>query len=871
METIKKFQDLLKKLFQFETSDLDFGIYRILNYKRDQIKKFIQEDLVNKVESAFAKHKDERLTNINIRFEEAKEKIIQSLGKEAFTPTSGLKEQFKDTPLGRDYLAIKAQKDEARTIDEIKLQVFNDLYSFFSRFYEEGDFVPQYRYSIKGHKYAIPYNGEEVKLYWANNEQYYTKTGPFFRDNTFKINDYKVIFRIASAREELGSKKATKERFFILDDEMPIENVIASEGEAISKNNDLIIRFQYRELTDKEVKHYEVEGGSNTSKQEKINQKTYDEVLKKVKDIELRASLGKEYKPVLRKSEGTEKPILLYQISRFTAKNTKDYFIHKNLKKFLSEQLDYFIKAEVLSIETLEKERFLDKHITRAKVVREIGEDIIDFLSQIEDFQKRLWEKKKFVLKTEYVITTDRIFSLCHSDPEPFTSVIPSDSEESQSIVQGKLREVDESLEYFYDEIWNNKEQKKEWKELGFEIATPEFIQSSSEGARNDKKGKSLRGAKATKQSLKKLHLPIDTKYFSQGFKEKLIEKLTVGHPDYHNEGSLDDLLDGLLIKSENYQALNLLLKKYNEKIQCVYIDPPYNTGSDEFMYKDRYLHSSWISMMYDRLSLAKIFLSSNIGTIWINMDDNEIHHVYLMLNNIFGKDAFIGNIAWKKTTGDNKPIFAFTHDNIITYGKDANCSPRRAKLTKQERKAYSNPDNDPRGNWAPGDYRSKWTKTERPNLYYPIIHPKTKEEIFPDTFTNSPRVWVCSIEQHEKNLEEDLVWWGINGESKEPKKKRFLKDRTGINIRSVWEDAGTNDEASLLLRELFGQEKIYSTPKPTSLIEKIMRYSVLDGDSIFDFFAGSGTTAHAVMKLNKEEEGKRKYILVEMANYFDT
>jgi len=168
MNTIQKFQDLLKRLFQFETSDLDFGIYRILNYKRKQIEKFIQEDLKNKVESAFAKHKDERLTNINQRFEDAKQKVIQGLGIQAFTLTGELKEEFKDTPLGRDFLSIKAQKDEAETIDEIKLQVFNDLYNFFSRYYEEGDFVPQYRYSIKGHKYAIPYNGEEVKLYWAN-------------------------------------------------------------------------------------------------------------------------------------------------------------------------------------------------------------------------------------------------------------------------------------------------------------------------------------------------------------------------------------------------------------------------------------------------------------------------------------------------------------------------------------------------------------------------------------------------------------------------------------------------------------------------------------------------------------------------------
>ncbi|MGQ9509857.1 MAG: site-specific DNA-methyltransferase, partial [Thermodesulfobacteriota bacterium] len=181
MNTIQKFQDLLKKLFQFETSDLDFGIYRILNYKQDQIRKFIEEDLVNKVESAFGKYKSERLININQRLNEAKEKIVQSLGKEAITSTGELKEQFRDTRLGRDYLSIKAQKDEAETIDEIKLQVFNDLYNFFSRFYEEGDFIPQYRYSIKGHKYAIPYNGEEVKLYWANSEQYYTKTGLLFR------------------------------------------------------------------------------------------------------------------------------------------------------------------------------------------------------------------------------------------------------------------------------------------------------------------------------------------------------------------------------------------------------------------------------------------------------------------------------------------------------------------------------------------------------------------------------------------------------------------------------------------------------------------------------------------------------------------
>ena len=153
MEPIQKFQDLLKKLFQFEASDLDFGIYRILNYKRDKIEEFINEDLRNKVESAFAKHKEKILTNINEKYEEIKEKVVQSLGQNAFTPTGDLKEEFKNTPIGREFFSVKEQKEEAEKIDEIKLQVFNDLYNFFSRYYEEGDFVPQY------HSYRRSFSG----------------------------------------------------------------------------------------------------------------------------------------------------------------------------------------------------------------------------------------------------------------------------------------------------------------------------------------------------------------------------------------------------------------------------------------------------------------------------------------------------------------------------------------------------------------------------------------------------------------------------------------------------------------------------------------------------------------------------------------
>jgi len=820
MESIQKFQDLLKRLFQFEASDLDFGIYRILNYKRERLKKFIQEDLKNKIESAFAKHKGERLTKINQRFEEVKQKVIQGLGTQVFTPAGELKEEFKHTPLGRDYLSIKAQKDEAETIDEIKLQVFNDLYNFFSRFYEEGDFVPQYRYSIKGHKYAIPYNGEEVKLYWANNEQYYTKAGLLFRDYTFRVNDYQVIFRIVSARQELGSKRATKQRFFILDDENPVEE--RTEDKA------LIIRFQYRELTEEEVIIYGVEGGSNIAKQEKINQKTCHYILGRIENITMKALLNKEYK--------NEKPLLLYQVSRFTAKNTKDYFIHKNLKKFLSEQLDYFVKAEVLDIETLEKERFLDKHITRAKVVREIGEDIIDFLSQIEDFQKRLWEKKKFVLKTEYVITTDRV-------PEEL-----------------------------HQEIWTNKEQKNEWKDLGFEIPK-------------------------TKEDLKKRTLPIDTKYYAQELKEKLLEGITsspvIARSDSDEAISLHDLLDGILIKSENWQALNLILERYRNKMQCIYIDPPYNTGNDTFLYKDKYKDSSWLSMIIELLSLFRS-LGTEDAVFFISIDDHELPRLTAILEAEFGKDSLLGPIIVQVNKGGRSYLpIAKTHEYIACGTVHHNESAIR-ELLKENKEEFRYKDS--RGIYALRELRNrnpKFTRKNRPNLFYPFyIDPRDTDE-YGNCAVSLKKTMKHTIEAVPKNKKgEDDCWrWGRDKvqrcvDSNNPNESDIVarkKSGGGWNIyekyrkqttkaKSIWDESSVRTEnGTIMLRNLFGTPVFFDNPKPVELVEKCMKIATNADSLILDFFAGSGTTGHAVAKFNREDAGKRKYILVEMAEYFDT
>lgn len=728
---IEKFQELLKRLFQFETSDLDFGIYRILNYKRNQVEKFIQEDLVNKVESAFSKYKNKRVSDIEKSLEEVKEKIIQNLGENAFTPTGELKEEFRNTPLGKEFLSIKAQKEEADKIDEIKLQVFNDLYNFFSRYYEEGDFVPQYRYSIKGHKYAIPYNGEEIKLYWANYDQYYTKTGLLFRDYTFKADSFRIIFRTVSAKEELGSNKATKERFFVLDDENPLEKI---------DNKTLLIRFQYRELTEQEVKEYGVEGRSNDSKQEKINQKTYEEILKKIEDLSIKHILSKEY--------------ILCQLTRFTAKNTKDYFIHRNLKRFLSEQLDYFIKSEVLSIETIKEEKFLDKHITRAKVVREIGEAIIDFLSQIEDFQKRLWEKKKFVIKTEYVITTDRV-------PEEF-----------------------------YDEIFNNKDQEKEWQDLGFELPK-------------------------SKEELKDKKLPIDTKYFSQEFKQKLLEKLT-------EQKDLDDILDGLLIKSENWQALNTILEKYREKVQTIYIDPPFKTGKD-FLYKDKYRDSSWITLMENRLDLASKFLNSK-GSIFVHLDWNANFLGRQLLQQFFPE---ITEIIWNTnaTKDEEAGLFQYKsfgekyvrqHDTIFQCAKTPEY--KFLKLWKPNRRTTN--------------LKIGWLDL----ISYPKNSNPQKLEDYNFYIEEYDNVGILNLRQIE-----------VKGEKIFP-------------IGDIWNDIYSFTQSEMRISENIS----FITQKPENLIRRIIQSTSEKGDAILDFFAGSGTTLAVAHKL------KRKWIGIEIADFYE-
>lgn len=601
-----KLREKLRELFQFDSAELDFGIYRIMNYKRKEIESFIENDLIGAIEKEFEKYKVQNQKELSEKIEE-KRKEIRKLEKELgekILKNGEIEEKFKDKPFAKEYTELKKRINEIDITENIQSQVFNDLYSFFSRYYENGDFISKRRYSSKQHKYAIPYSGEEVKLYWANFDQYYIKTGEIFKDYEFNYKGWKFVFRTVFAEVETGNIKGAK-RYFLLSSDNPIT----------INNKICLIKFEYRPLTEKDLKQYPVKTKEGKTKTTGITQ---DELNLILKDKILNSIIPVEPKVVLNEIQD-EKTILEKHLYKYTRKITSDFFIHKNLREFLERELDYFIKTKVLDIESLdtEKERYFDRHITRAKVVKNIGKRIIEFLSQIEDFQKCLWEKKKFVLKTDYVISLKTLKKLLNDDLY----------NEIKKIVTKKIFQDKE----YKDDIANVI--KEVFKQPGFNIYVKNVTfgrgvikieyfkrftdeEKFKEYIKNNKNLKFIKEEQEIKGKKKECYfvdydsenfikeisydcLYIDTKYFEEEFKEKLLERLT-------EKQNLDDLLDGILIKSENWQALNLIAEKYKEKIKCIYIDPPYNTGSDEFIYKDKYQHSCWLSMIYDRLVLAK-------------------------------------------------------------------------------------------------------------------------------------------------------------------------------------------------------------------------------------------------------------------------
>ena len=327
------------------------------------------------------------------------------------------------------------------------------------------------------------------------------------------------------------------------------------------------------------------------------------------------------------------------------------------------------------------------------------------------------------------------------------------------------------------------------------------------------------------------------------------------------------------LIEGDNLHALTVLSYTHAAQVDVIYIDPPYNTGNRDFIYNDRfvdredgYRHSKWLSFMAKRLKLAKTLLKET-GVIFISIDDNEQAQLKLLCDEVFGEENFVANVVWQKKyagSNDHKTI-APMHDFLVTYRKSESWQRRLVARSDKNNSQYRH--EDAKGVYRADNYTCNKSADERPNLYYPVLNPNTGEEIWP----KRTAVWRYSKERHAQNVAENAVYWGKDGKGKTPAFKRYRDSLAGGGgtVPNTWWDhefAGHNDQAKKEILELFAdadKSQLFSTPKPTLLIQRVMQIAAGPNALILDFFAGSGTTLHATMALNAEDGGSRRCILV--------
>ena len=821
---------LLREMFQLDRGDLDFGLYRIMNLKSAEIVSFLDNDLLPQVKDKLQLTSDAERAHLERQLDVAR----TAARKAGYDP---------DTAPSDTITRLNRRLAEMRKDTDAEADVYNHLANFFARYYAEGDFISQRRYSSGGRSaYLIPYDGEEVKLHWANADQYYVKTTENYASYIFTVDSgnppRRVRFEIAAADNEKDNVKEPtgRQRRFVL---APGKGAIAIDGA------NLIVRFEHRPLTEAEKKRWP---GNGDKQQGRINETTVERIPR---------SLNPNWQVSLAAPAPTEtvldRTLLGKHVDRYTAKNSFDYFIHKDLGGFLRRELDLYLNTDVLNLDDLERgdAARLDRALARVRATRHIGRKIIDFLAQLEDFQKQLWLKKKFVLETNWCVTLDRI-------PDAL-----------------------------YPEITANEAQCAEWIDLFAADKITGDLTNANTAWTNPPTVDFLRTNP---------HLVVDTRHFHRGFADRLLAALS-------DAGPLDEQTDGLLVHGENFQALRLLQPRYSGLVQCVYIDPPYNTASSSILYKNDLKDSSWLSLMQDRVLLAKTLLSSK-GILCCAIDDEEAWRLRALLQGIFNKEIGVAPVRSTPIGRTSVGKLSPTHEYALFYGGE-NSSPGPLMKTEKEQRRY--PFSDDRGRYAWRNLLRTGTgsrRTDRPTLYYPIFVDEHDALRVPRMEWDEQKAEYTILENLREN---EVVVWPVKQQNGRVVQKRWEHgwDRVSAEIdqyrvqrhgdpkgvqeisihfiqrmdvesvpKTWWGDSkyASSNHGARVLKELF-VDNPFDFPKSVALVEDCIRASGggEPGVRVLDFFAGSGTTGHAVVNLNREDGGKRRYMLVEMGAHFDT
>jgi adenine-specific DNA-methyltransferase len=791
-----KLKNVLKEVFQLDQADLDFGIYRIMNQKRNEIDDFLENRLLPQVTEILQSSGD----GSNSKVQQELDKAIEQANSLGVDPDTLPK-----------VIELRSKLSSTTSVDSLEQEVYSHLANFFKRYYKDGDFVSLRRY--KKDVYAIPYEGEEVKLHWANHDQYYIKTSEYLKNYGFKLSNGKSVkfeLKEASTEQNNNKEQTGKERRFQLFSEFPFE--VSEDGTT------MIVNFSYEEH-DKKVK------------QNKLIEEALGILI---------SSIPQDFHAVLEKrptDKNKNRTLLEKHILDFTARNSFDYFIHKDLGGFLSRELDFYIKNEVLYLDDIntDNEGDFTAQISKVKAVKQVAQKIITFLSQLENFQKKLWLKKKFVISTNYCITLDKI-------PEKY-----------------------------YEEIAKNKEQLEEWKEL-FKIDKIEddlFSVKYSEPV-------------STEFLKSQPYLLLDTKFFDDSFKSDLLSEFD----------NLDEQTNGVLVNSENFQAINLLNERFKSKVGCIHIDPPYNTATSGFLYKNNFQHSSWATMMDNRLSACYELLADN-GTFLTHIDENEYENLFQLFNNYSYNN--LGTIIWDKRNPMNGGSgIATQHEYILSFSRGNTLINKRNKsllsmlakvksLIKSEGGIVNESVRSKYRSWLNSNkelsggetayrhiddngniYRGISLRAPEPRanekFHTPLIHPKTGKPCAmpPNGFSRTP-------ETLKEMMDNDEILFGSD-ETSQPQQKKILTVDSQRQMSSMIQDAKKGKSYT----DNLGVNFPYC--HPVSLYDELLGSSFVDPKFYtIDFFAGSGTSGHSIISLNREDGENRKYIMVEMGEYFES
>jgi|AntDeeMinimDraft_4_1070355.scaffolds.fasta_scaffold00355_4 adenine-specific DNA-methyltransferase len=814
-----KFQELVAKLreiFQIDRPELDFGIYRILNARADEINEYLEKRLPEKVQTALVSGNEAQREQVVRELKEKEEQYTaDGIDPDNVPKVQELRKQLAG------YSAGASEHENA---------VFSHLLAFFSRYYDNGDFISQRRY--KGDTYAIPYAGEEVMLHWANKDQYYTKSGENFSNYNFKLEDGRTVhFRLVSADTAKDNRKDNdKERRFALvqpktvirtddqgdeyeEDLIPVEEIVGEDGQ------ELVIRFEYAPK-------------SKGTKQETLVKQAVDVVLDdeevKARWLDLANRAPTEKNP--------QRTLLEKHLSDYTTKNTADYFIHKDLGRFLRRELDFYVKNEVMHLDDLQNAGAfadIEKNLRMIQCLRAIALELTDFLAQLEDFQKRLWLKKKFVVSSHYCITLDRV---------------PED---------------------FYPEIAANERQWEQWEKLG-------IWNGSAPGSVNDLEANP--------------YLMLDTSLYDVGVVQKILSSID----------GLDSGLDGLLINGDNFQALRLIGEQFNDSVTDVYIDPPYNTDAAPIIYKNGFKDSSWLSLISDRMAASRR-LEKDTAITCVTIDDVEMHRLQVMLEEL--RQPALGVVVIKNNPAGRTGTVGFStcHEYALFFGNPEKTNVGRLEHSEAQKARYKEFDEIGAFEWT--NFRKhgggNTYRTERPRQFYPIyvngqniripkmdwdnnrrdwdvLESSTSDEtvLFPIDEKGRERIWDFGADTAQKNLEHLIVKPDSKGNPAVYRKWRINPE--GLLPQTIWDSSKMSAAAygTNLLAAMFGETHRFSFPKSVFAVMDSLRTTGAGKDKervVLDYFAGSGTTGHAVIEMNRLDSGSRRYIMVDQGDYFET